>query len=134
MRVLHRRLIEILPVSMTSAINSTGTCTGSHVKSARTMKRTLSSAASTLLSRSMCSGRRGQPRLVSHDRRLDFLGNIADRPLVDGAVGNVGKPEIQDRFADIGRVRSGRCVEFHRDGIEQRFEVARNLAPQHRLR
>ena len=52
---LHKRLTIILPPSTMSAMNSTGTCTGSHVKSARTTKRTLSSAASTLLSRSMCS-------------------------------------------------------------------------------
>src|SRR5262252_7305108 len=73
-----------------------------------------------------------EARLVVEDGGPDLLGNIANPGFVNGAVGNVGKTEIEYRLAGV---RSIAHVErrLERNGVEQNFEIAGHFPPQHRF-
>src|SRR5216683_1480684 len=74
----------------------------------------------------------GKARFVIDDGGFDLVRNFAHPGFVNRAVGYIGKTKIQYRLARIlGLAHIDR--RFERDGVEQSFEVARHLPPQHRF-
>ena len=96
------------------------------------MKRTLRSAASIAVSRVTLDGVANQARLVVHQDGRDLVADVVDRDLVDAAMRDIGKSEIQDRLADM-LDRPQVLRRFERDRVHQGIEIARDLAPQRRL-
>src|SRR6266851_1198400 len=63
------------------------------------------------------------PRFIVDDRGSDFVGNLPDAVLVDGTICNIGKPKVQNRFPDVGRIlHVDRRIQRYR--VQERVEIA----------
>src|SRR6266436_9340115 len=72
------------------------------------------------------------PRFIVDDRCPDLVGNLLDAVLVDGADCNIGKPEVQNRFPDVGRIlHVDRRIQRYR--VQERVEIACDFAAEHAL-